>query len=166
MDSVTIMLIPGKNYIDARTKTENHHLTVAYFGRSSELKEKSLARLRNTVDLISRFSKGPIPARANGIGIFKAGLDGYAMVDLIDGIGTFEVRQQVENLFGRRRVGYVLDGVQVDYTHGFTPHITREYISAEDEIYASVHADQIGDFDFEFVAVGLWHGDHKYEVSL
>ena len=164
MDSVTIMLIPSKEYIAARPKTKDHHLTVAYFGPSSTMKDNSIARLRNTVELIGRFAKGPIPARANGVGIFKAGLDGYAIVDLIDGIGTFEVRQQVENLFGRRKTGYVLDGVQVDYTHGFTPHITREFLS--DDFYASVHADQIGDFEFEFVAVGLWHGDQKYEVSL
>lgn len=164
MDSVTIMLIPSKKYIAARPNTKEHHLTVAYFGKLSTITRDGISRLQGTVDMIGRFSGGPIPAKANGIGVFNAGADDYAVVDLIDGIGTFRVRARIENLFGAREAG--LDGVTVDYTHGFTPHITREYLSAEDYVYAEVHPDMIDDIEFEFTAIGLWYGEHKYEVAL
>lgn len=163
MDSVTIMLIPSTKYIEARPKTRDHHLTVAYFGRSSETNQKTLTRLRNTVDMLARFASGPIPGKANGIGVFNAGADGIAVVDLIDGIGTFKIRAQIENLYGG---GQSLDGAAIDYTHGFTPHITREYLGREDDFYGEISPDMIDDIEFTFDAIGLWHGEQKYEVSL
>lgn len=163
MDSVSIMLIPSQEYMDSRPKTKDHHLTVAYFGTASEMTARQIARLRNTVDTIKRFSNGPIPAKANGIGLLGASVDGVAVVDLIDGIGSFQIRAKIENVFGN---GMSLDGLSVDYTHGFTPHITREYVKAEDFVYAELHPDMIDGLEFMFTAVGLWHGDQKYEVEL
>lgn len=163
MDSVTIMLIPDDAYKAKRPKTKAHHLTVAYFGNASEMTPVGITRLRNTVEMLARFSNGLIPGKANGVGLFNAG-DGTAVVDLIDGMGTFQIRAQVENLYGRSAD---LDGVTIDHTHGFTPHITREYLSAEDaEFYANIGPDDIDNLDFNFIAIGLWHGDHKFEVSL
>lgn len=113
--------------------------------------------------MLARFAGGPIPGVANGVGLFGAGQDGAAVVDLIDGIGTFQTRSKIENLYSRT----VLDGVTIDYTHGFTPHITREYLAPEDaEFYGSIGPEDIDNLAFNFVAVGLWHADQKYEVSL
>ena len=165
-DSATIMLIPDNAYKAARPRTKDHHLTVAHFGRASELTPSGIARLRDTVSTLARFAGGPIDALANGIGAFNAGRDGIAVVDLIDGIGTFRVRSRIENLFGDARMGYSLDNVRVNYKHGFTPHITREYLDREDDFYGEITPDLIDDFEFKFIAVGLWHGDQRYEVSL
>ncbi len=160
MDSVTIMLIPDKTYRDARPKTKEHHLTVAYFGKLSDLGVAGVRRLRMTVEGIAAHAGGPIAAKANGIGVFRNG-DEYALVDLIDGIGTFQTRAKVENVYGGTGTG-----IRVDYTHGFTPHITREYLSADDDFYAVAHGDLIDGIEFTFEAIGLWAGDTKYEVSL
>lgn len=168
-NSATIMMIPDDAYKAARPKIKDHHLTVAYFGQASDLTEAGRERLISTAKSIARFpgnGGGPIEAKANGIGVFDAGNDGIAVVDLIDGIGTFRVRSQVENLFGNQRFGYTLDDVKVNYTHGFTPHITREYLSREDDFYGEITPDLIDNLSFQFVAVGAWIGDNKYEFEL
>lgn len=159
------MLLPDKTYTDARPKTKDHHLTVAHFGKASDLTTDGVARLQNTVRAIAMFTP-PIAAQANGVGLFHAGQDGVAVVDLIDGIGTFRVRAQIENLFGESRLGYGLDNVRVNYDHGFTPHITREYLDKEDDFYGEVHSDMIDDIQFQFIAIGFWFGEQRYEVAL
>lgn len=158
-----IMLIPDSTYVAARPKTKEHHLTIACMRPTEDEHTKAgIARLHNTVQMLARFD-APIPGRANGVGVFNAGQDGFAVVDLIDGIGTFNVRAKVESLFGGRE----LDGVAIDYTHGFTPHMTREYLSPEDDFYAEIGPDMIDNVQFNFVAIGLWWGDNqRYEVAL
>jgi len=161
----TIMLIPGPEYTSKRTKIKDHHLTVAYFGR--DVTDGGKAALRRTIERIAYQIGGPIPAKANGIGMFDGGADGVAVVDLIDGIGTFRVRSMVEATFGGPYGIRV--GAPIDYTHGFTPHITREYLDPEDDFYAEICVDMVPSVDFNFIAIGVWGGkdeDTKYEVEL
>lgn len=158
MDSAAIMLLPDATYRAARPKTKDHHLTVAFYGAASNITTNGQSRLRGTVDTIAR-TFGPIKARANGLGMFKNPDDGIAIVDLIDGIGSVDVRMLVTKLDG-------FDGVKIDTRHGFTPHITREFLAPEDDFYAELNPDQIDNIEFQFVAVGLWFGDQRYEVSL
>lgn len=168
-DSAFIMLIPDSTYMDARPKITSHHLTVACFGKTANISASGIARLRSTVQMLARFSGGPISAKANGVGVFDAGIDGYAVVDLIDGMGTFDIRSKIENLYGGPNLqGFSpgLDGVSIDRLHGFTPHMTREYLSKEDDFYAEITPDMIDNTSFKFIAIGLWHDDQKYEVAL
>lgn len=158
-----MMLLPDDTYRQARPKTDDHHLTIAHFGKAADITTDGIARLRAAVQMLGRFTGGPISAKANGIGVFNAGQDGFAVVDLIDGIGTFNVRSRIENLFGRPAG---LDGVTINYQHGFTPHMTREYLTHEDGFYAEVSPDMIDNIEFKFIAVGLWHNDQRYEVAL
>lgn len=157
-DSAVIVLLPDATYKQARPKTKDHHLTVAFYGQATVKSPAAHARLRLTVDKVSVAFK-PIPAKANGVGIFNAGLDGFAVVDLIDGIETLNVRALVTQYDG-------LDGVNIDIRHGFTPHITREFVAKEDRDYAGLDWEDIDDIEFTFDAVGLWFGDQRYEVSL
>lgn len=158
MNTAAIMLIPDDTYVKARPKVKDHHLTVAFYGPITSDMRKSQSSMRELVTRIARYPEGPITAKANGIGIFNAGSDGVAVVDLIDGIGTFRMRSAVE---ANRSMFW-----PIDYTHGFTPHMTREYLSREDDFYAEIGADMIDDLDFQFVALGLWFGDERYEVEL
>lgn len=158
--SACIMLLPDETYVNARPNMKDHHLTVAFFGSCREIPESDLARLRSTVNLVARQFE-PIPARANGVGLFDAGRDGFALVDLIDGIGTFKVRTVLERLYGGTGAG-----LRIDYTHGFTPHITRRYYDREDEFYEAVAPEDIDGVAFTFNKVGLWAGPDRYEVSL
>lgn len=157
-DSAAIMLLPDTKYREARPKTKDHHLTVAFYGAASQMSQERHARLRSVIDRVAE-AFGPIKAQANGIGVFNAGLDGFAVVDLIDGIGSLNVRALVTQFDG-------LDGATIDTRHGFTPHITREFVAAEDRDYADISGDDIDNIEFEFIAVALWFGGQRYEVSL
>lgn len=158
MNTAAIMLVPDETYKAARPKTKDHHLTVAFYGPITSDLRKHQASMRDMVQRTARMFGGPIAARANGIGLFNAGSDGVAVVDLIDGIGTLRARMAFEsynNIFW-----------SIDRTHGFTPHITREYLAREDDFYAEIGADMIDDLSFNFVALGLWFGAERYEIEL
>jgi hypothetical protein len=158
MDSAAIMLIPDKTYRDARPKTKDHHLTVAFYGAGSNITLAGKSRLRGIViDIANEFS--PIKAKANGIGLLGDPVDGVAVVDLIDGVGTLEVRAKCAQYDG-------LDGATIDKRHGFTPHITMEFLTPEDSVYGEIGPDSILGLDFTFEAIGLWFNDERYEVSL
>jgi hypothetical protein len=164
MPGTIICLIPDATYREARPKVQEPHLTVASFVRQ-EYTAEDLLRLRQYANGAAR-GIGPIPAKANGIGIFDAGQDGFAIVDLIDGMGTFNLRRGLENLFGERRVGFNLDNLRIDYGHGFTPHMTREFVTTDDDFYAEIGADMIDNLTFNFIAIGVWSGGQKWEVAL
>lgn len=162
-----VMLVPDAAYVAARPKIKNHHMTLAYFGDTTQ---EDTARLNRSVERWAYQLKGPIAAVANGIGMFDGGADGVALVDLIDGIGCLQARNLIEASYGMSRVGYRLDTLQIGYKHGFTPHITREYLAAEDEFYAEICVDMVPSLAFNFIAIGVWSGPAsgtvKYEVEL
>lgn len=163
--STIVALIPDATFKAARPKVIDHHLTLAYFGPSEDHTPDDLMRLRQFANMAARGS-GPVPAKANGIGIFDAGQDGYAIVDLIDGMGTFNLRRGLENLFGENRTGYTNDTLKIDHAHGFTPHMTREYVIPEDDFYGEISGDMIDNLAFTFIAIGVWSGDQRWEVAL
>lgn len=158
MDSAAIMLIPDSDYIAARPKAKDHHLTVAFYGAGSNISVAGQSRLRSIVETV-KDNFGPIKVKANGIGMFSSPNDGVAVVDLIDGIGPLNVRALVTQFDG-------LDGVKIDTRHGFTPHMTREFLKPEDDFYATIDPSDILGLEFKFVAVGLWFNDQRYEVTL
>lgn len=158
MDSAAIMLLPDRTYRDARPKTKDHHLTVAFYGAGSQISPEGRARLRSIIDIVAD-NFGPVKATANGVGLLGDPRNGTALVDLIDGIGTLNVRALVTQFDG-------LDGATIDTRHGFTPHITREFLAPEDDFYSTVIPDDILGIEFTFEAVGLWFNDDRYEVTL
>lgn len=164
--SAYIMLIPDEAYMAARPKTKEHHLTIADFGLVDAIPPEGLARLRSTVQSLARYMGGPLYGTANGAGLFDAGNDGFAIVDLVDGMDTFHCRAFIERMFGDRRFGYTLDNVRIAYRHGFTPHITREYLNAEDDFYGKINPSIIDHHPITFTSIALWHGDTKYGVPL
>jgi len=159
---VIIALLPDDTYVQARPKVVDPHLTVAYFGSVDLLSQDGRSRLGTTINVLRRSFAAPIRAKANGVGLFDAGQDGFAKVDLIDGIEVFRVRLAVELLFQ----GNGLDGVTIDYTHGFTPHMTREFLSHDDEFYAVIGPEEIDNLSFTFDRIGLWCGDERYQVTI
>lgn len=159
MDSAVIVLIPDAKYVKARPKTADHHLTLAYYGLASEISPEGKSRLRNLVQHLGQSARGT-GGTANGIGIFDAGAtDGFAVVDLIDGNDTSLMRQFLQS-------SDTLDGATINKRHGFMPHMTREFVLKEDDVYAEISPDMIDNIKFKWAAVGLWMGDERFEVSL
>lgn len=165
LKSTCIMLLPDQRLKDARPGVKEIHLTVAYFGHFAEGAPEP-ARLRNALPNIARHIGGPIEAVANATGLFPDRAPNIAVVDLIDGIGPFYVRKIVEGLFGKASGAYDTLDVKVDYTHGFTPHVTRTYMTA-DQIKALPEMVLPPEpILFSFDAIGVWHGANHFEVSL
>lgn len=163
---MTLMLLPDFRYRNARPKVKDAHLTVAFFGRTTDQGLNLPFTVRNLHNLVDNLAAGldPIPAKANGVGVFDAGGDGFALVDLIDGVGVSEFRCTVSNT-AREWADRAMIPVMVD-THGFTPHMTRRYLDPEDEFYAQIGPELIDNVEFTFEAVGIWIGEERYEVSL
>ena len=163
-NSTCIMLIPDQAYKQRRPTVEEAHLTVAYFGRFAQ-DAPEVASLKRAVHGIAKSIGGPIEVKANAVGLFPEG-ESFALVDLIDGIGTFYARRDVENLFGPH--GAAPGHPTIDYTHGFTPHVTRKYLAPEDIDQDTLFWEILPDesFDFTFDAIGVWHGKNHYEVAL
>ena len=160
MDGTTIMLIPDDKYVAARPDTKDHHLTVAFFGKASEMTSTSVWLLHHVVKQIhERWRSKPLRGVANGIGLFPAADGAAAVVDLIDGMDLFYVRQQVEAL-----TEAATSPLEIDRTHGFTPHITRRYIAPD--LDQSLDFKMVDALHFTFNAVGLWHGDQRFELTL
>lgn len=159
--STCIMLVPGKALRERRPDVFEIHLTLAYLGRFPE-NDKRLSRVRPMIHSIANRIQG-IKGKANGTAIFPE-RERFAVADLIDGIDVFYARKHVEALFGHASGAYDSLPVQVDYTHGFTPHITREYVMADDATPDLLLPTE--PIEFEFEAIGLWHGSNHYEVAL
>jgi 2'-5' RNA ligase len=158
------MLIPDKSFQARRPHVEEIHLTLAYLGRFED--GSALAQVRRQIHQIAKHIGGPIKATANAVGIFPD-RSSFALVDLIDGIDVFYARKHVEALFGRASGSYDSLPVKVDYTHGFTPHVTNTYLTEEDAqdiLFGEIlPSDPI---EFTFDSIGLWHGHNHYEVAL
>lgn len=161
-NSTCIMLVPDRTYAERRPMVEEAHLTLAYFGRFAP-GAVEVTRLKQAIHGIAKSIGGPIKAKANAVGLFPEG-ESFALVDLIDGIGTFYARRHVENLFGPH--GEAPGHPTIDYTHGFTPHVTIKYVTVEqiqDEPEIVIPSEP---FEFTFDAIGVWHGKQHYEVAL
>lgn len=161
-NSTCIMLIPDQAYTERRPMVKEAHLTVAYFGRFAP-GAVEVVSLNRAVHGIAKSIGGPIKVKANAVGLFPEG-ESFALVDLIDGIGPFYARRDVENLFGPH--GEAPGHPVIDYTHGFTPHVTRNYLAAEDILANPGWLLPRDPFDFTFDAIGVWHGKNHYEVAL
>jgi len=153
-EGVIICLIPDSTYSTARPEVVDPHLTLGYFGKSSEMHPSAPKRLRASVDLIAQFA-GPISAKANGLGVFDYS-PGCVIVDLIDSSKLMGLYTQLANAYR------INTPVQMDRTHGFTPHISRTLMpSCEFHLTSDLEV-----VEFTFTAVGLWYGDERYEVEL
>ena len=161
-NSTCIMLVPDRTYAERRPMVEEAHLTVAYFGRFAP-DAHELTALKQAIHGIAKSIGGPIKATANAVGLFPEG-ESLALVDLIDGIGTFYARRHVENLFGPH--GEAPGHPAIDYTHGFTPHVTRKYVTVDDVLANPWTLLSRDGFEFTFDAIGVWHGKNHYEVAL
>lgn len=162
--SLTVMLLPDASFKAVRPDVEDIHLTVAYFGHMLPT-DPRVNHLRRVLPSVVKNAGGPIPAVANAVGLFPEG-ERFALVDLIDGIGTFYIRRMFEALYGRDVGGLTEYDPKIDYTHGFTPHITNRYVTVEDIMDDPEIVVPSDPFEFTFDAIGVWHGKSHYEVAL
>lgn len=154
-EGVIICLIPDQTYRDARPDVVDPHLTLAYFGRTTDenLVNTKVSSHRKTVDRLA-FWNAPIEAKANGLGVLIEAPS--VVVDLIDS-------PELVGFYRDIVTTYAGSLTPVNMTHGFLPHMTIEKLDPN-EHYCMV-PDQLEVVEFTFTAIGLWYGDLRYEVE-
>lgn len=134
------------------------HVTLAYLGKVQDVHPDAVKRATEVVKEVALGFR-PMKARIGGYGVFKATLssDGKdVMYASYDCPMLAEFRQQIFN--GLREAGVPLKGL----AHGFTPHVTTDYIDAGKVI----DPPSIPDDEFEASNVSIYIGDVRVDVPL
>ena len=132
------------------------HLTLGFLGKLDvDVTPETLATVRAALAGFATNGPAVLEGAVSGIGRFSTpnGIDAvYASVDCPE-LPTFRERL-VETL----RVA----GIEVDRTHGFTPHMTLAYVGAEEPSPIS----RLDAFPVSFHEVWLWAGETREAWSL
>lgn len=161
--STCVMLIPDQNYRRQRPSAPEIHLTLGYFGRHTFMDADVTELIKGVRTMAANLD--PIEATANATGLFPEG-ESFALVELIDGIDTFYAREMLETMFGKKALFTKNGGPTLDYTHGFTPHVTLKYVTEEDIMEHPEIVIPSAPVKFLFDAIGVWHGPYHYDVAL
>lgn len=150
MDSIIIALVPDASY---QAVAEDPHLTLAYFGKRSDLRDWQVEVIHGLAESLTKikpyYSRSP---KVTGRGIFQVDPEfneGHSMayVDLIDDNSLPRYRQEVEE-----RAGF-----SVNRGHGFIPHITVAFGTA----WMPDLARPSGLYAFKWDSVQVWSGDER-----
>lgn len=131
------------------------HVTLAFLG--SDLSDEQLADAEAIVESLA--AQWPdLPGQLGGLGMFPAGEDGVPVYAPVDVAFLAEVRTDlVEQLAAA--------GVPVASDHGFTPHMTLTYLSAEDVADGGLPAP-VPATAAEFTALSLVVGQDRTDYPL
>jgi SPP1 gp7 family putative phage head morphogenesis protein len=127
---------------------EELHVTVAYTGKVDQADQ---ARLRFAAEVAAR--RAPITAMLSGHARFTGGAKGDVIVALVDSADLDELRRAVVDALTEQ-------GVAVPADHGFTAHMTLQYVAPED-------ADPVGRLaarPVEFGALSVVYGEDRDDV--
>lgn len=147
---------------------EDLHLTLAYCPDANP-DSVTLARLIVELDSVARACP-PVGAKVSGLGVFQAGGDDgkhvlYASVDAPD----------LDKLRMRACGALSTSGIEKSKTHGYTPHITLEYVPVGAEVEGTgVESDEVvgrlfnrtGPIQFHFDRLVLARGGEELEFPL
>lgn len=127
---------------------EQLHLTLAYLGMAADLEDRDAV-----TQALATFaaSSPPVDGIVSGTGAFEAGEE-RAVVALVDAPALPEWR-------GRLVAALEAAGIEVDRTHGFTPHITLAYTDADD-------VEAPAGLDLRFDTVSLSWGRDRVDFTL
>jgi len=133
---------------------DNLHITLLYIGKADDLENKK-DLIKTAIENFAKKSK-PVSGVVGGVGCFNgdengrpfyASFDSSDLNDMVQGLSS-----TMESL-----------GIELDKTHGFTPHITLAYLDPETEIPQIELSNQKIKFDQITLA---WAGDKfHYDLS-
>lgn len=146
---VMVALYPADDIVsalalDGGEAANDLHITLAFLGNVDELGDP-----QRLIDAVAALAKrqGDVHAMVSGLGRWDAGEDGDAFVALIDGPEVDELRREV-------CTAVEAIGKPARDDHGFTPHITLAYLTAEDPTPVERIAALPATFQFLSVAIG------------
>jgi len=129
---------------------DNLHITLVYIGKADALKDKRQL-IEAALDAIS-MKYSAIKGRVQGVGCFSGDGETKPFYASYDSPELPEIRQELVSVIESL-------GVELDKTHGFTPHITLAYLDKD----AEIPTINIPDIPINFDGFTLaWAGDKKH----
>jgi len=129
------------------------HVTLAYLGNTGDCPVDA----DGLAELVAQWAadQQPLSGEVSGPATFEGSdnADNPVQVALADVPGLSEARNSLVDHLSS-------NGVPVDSTHGYTPHLTRAY-SAD-----PVPTDGLGGTPLSFDQVGVWHGQDQRNIPL
>lgn len=139
--------------LDENSKPEpakNLHITLLYVGKADALQDKR-ELIETALETISKkFS--PIKGKVQGVGCFSGDGETKPFYASYDSPELPEIRQELVNVMESL-------GIELDKTHGFTPHITLAYLDKDSELPSVNIPDTPIDFSHFTLA---WAGNKKH----
>jgi 2'-5' RNA ligase len=135
---------------------DDYHVTLVYLGKVADIsgKREQIAKIcedfANTIE--------PIKGRVGGLGRFYGDPDGdtHPLVALYDSPGLSAMRERLVDELK-------MIEVEVDESHGFTPHITLAYIPSDSD---TPELEWDGGKEFEIRSITLAWADDRMEYNL
>ncbi|MEV7011657.1 2'-5' RNA ligase family protein [Streptosporangium sp. NPDC051022] len=124
---------------------EEMHITLAYLGKS--LTPEQISAVESTVMEVTA-EAAPLSGTIGGLGVFPSGEDGVPVWAPVDVPGLEVLRQRLVDEL--REVG-----APVVLNHGYTPHVTRAYLTEDDPLPEPLPPIPVEFHDLEVVVGGL-----------
>lgn len=112
---------------------EGMHITLAYFGKASDLDEEQVNAIRRIAQRMAG-EYVPMKAHISGIGRFKSEEEREPVYASIDSEELHAFRMLLAALLESERL-------PINTEHGFTPHITIKYVAKEEQLPTMVMPD-------------------------
>lgn len=125
------------------------HLTIAYTGDAADVDPEALAAVARNLAL-----RDPLTVIISGTARFTGG-DTDVAVALADSPGLEDLRRAALGQLGAH-------GIPVPREHGYTPHLTRAYVAADD----LGPAGRLAAFPVTFTAISAVHGKTRTDYEL
>ncbi|MEU8378695.1 2'-5' RNA ligase family protein [Streptosporangium sp. NPDC048865] len=146
--AVIVLTLPaevaGAVAIEGGVPVEELHVTLAYLGKG--LTAEQLAAAEGAARAAAG-SVGPLAGMVGGLGVFPDYGDGVPVWAPVDVPGLEVLRQRVVDALQAA-------GAPVVLSHGYTPHITRAYLTEGDPLPEPLAAIPVQFHDLEFVVGG------------
>jgi 2'-5' RNA ligase len=106
-------------------KIEDLHLTLLYIGKADDLSDKEDLIKAALESISSKYST--VKGKVRGLGMFAGDGETKPFYASYDSPELSTIREELVNVMESI-------GIELDKTHGFTPHITLSYLPLEDEM--------------------------------
>lgn len=131
------------------------HVTLVFLGEAEELPAEAVTA---AVAQVAR-ELGPVSGTVGGVGRFSEGPDGVPVLALPDVQGLTLLRERIVDELGH-------SGVRSPSEHGFLPHMTLAYMTADEELDLESAEEKLGlPLTFDTVSVVLAGKRYDYKLS-
>lgn len=147
--------VADRIHVEGGVRASELHVTLAFLGKKQILHESNLNTLRESLEGYCKDIK-PLRGSLNGVARFTMPPEQKDPIVLnVDVPGLSKIREDLVQLCSQA-------GIPVASDHGFTPHMTLTYVTAEDRN----PIDRWTPVDVQFDSIELWVGGTRHIYPL